>query len=187
MDELLKKIPPEICWAITAKALTGLVVLRLMKARPLLGMEKGIIAPVRAWEKFLEINAKIWGESGRKFLPWVEQMFNMPVDDVIGTAKLRSVAATLVIGPELKYEFVEETRDRIVIKTPICTWMERLKELIENPEYIHIPDLSSCAAGCQAWNEEGLKAIDPKLNFKLTKAMPRGDPYCEIVIEFQEE
>jgi len=35
--------------------------------------------------------------------------------------------------------------------------------------------------------EEGLKAINPKFTYKFTKVMPRGGPYCEVVIEFKEE
>ena len=49
------------------------------------------------------------------------------------------------------------------------------------------PELMVCPAGDQAWGEEGLKVIDPKLTYKVTKAMPWGDPYCEDVIEFKEE
>lgn len=49
------------------------------------------------------------------------------------------------------------------------------------------PELSACPEGHQANAEEGLKAINHKLSNKLTKAIPRGDPYCEEIFEFKNE
>ena len=67
-----------------------------------------------------------------------------------------------------------------MIRYTKCPWLERYKEFELDPELI------ICPAGCQAWCEEGLNAITPKLDYKLIKAMPWGDPYCEGVIEFKE-
>jgi len=184
-EELLEKIPPKKRWELTASILTRFIVLRLLKARPLLGKGEGIIAPVLAYEKYMEINAKIWGESGRKSYPWVKESFNIPVKDAVGAAELVTVAATLTQGPEWEYKIVEAVPERVVYRITKCAFMERLKELVVDPE--HIPDFSSCAAACQAWSEEGVTAISPKLTFTLTKAMPRGDPFCENVYEFKEE
>ena len=58
--------------------------------------------------------------------------------------------------------------------------MSRYKEF--NVDYALIP----CVRGCPAWHDEGLKAINPNLTWKMTKFMPRGDPYCEWIIEFNE-
>ena len=49
------------------------------------------------------------------------------------------------------------------------------------------PALSTCPPGDQAWGDEGFKAVNPKLTYKVTKAVPWGDPYCEFVYEFKEE
>ena len=181
MEELLENIPAEMHWAITAKILTRLSVLRIHKARPLLGIGEGIIAPIMGWEKYDEINAKIHGEGGKRVLPYVKETFNIPVEDAIGAAKLYIVAVPLHRGPETKMEIVEKSRERVLLRCTKCPWLERVKELKGKLE------LMVCPEGDQAWAEEGLKAINPKLTYKLTKAMPRGDPYCEVVIEFKEE
>lgn len=99
MAELLEKIPAEKRWAITAKILTGLTILRGSKTMvPLLGIGEGIIAPVMGWEKWEEIQRKIWGEGGQNFAPWVKETFNIPVEDAMEAAKLVTVIAPLLGG-----------------------------------------------------------------------------------------
>ena len=181
VEELLEKIPPEKRWAITAKALTRLLGFRVILTRPLLGRGEGIFSPILGWKKHEEILDKIFGEHGKRFIPWVKDTFNIPVEDAIGAAKLVIVAATLLTGPELQYEIVEETRERVVIRRTQCVWLERRNE------YYVDTKLMTCPPGHQANSEEGLKAVNPKITYTLTKAIPWGDPYCEDVIEFKEE
>ena len=178
---LLENIPAEKCWAITAKILTTLFALRVIPTRPLLGRGEGIISPILGWEKHEEIQEKIFGEHGKRFIPWVKETLNIPVEDAVGAAKLVIVAATLLMGPQLQYEIVEATRERAVLRRTQCVWIERSKECEADTE------LLTCSPAHQANSEEGLKAINPKLTYKLTKAIPWGDSYCEEVIEFKEE
>jgi hypothetical protein len=84
-------------------------------------------------------------------------------------------------GPEMESKTVEATPERCVWRVTKCTWMERYKECEVDPAFI------PCVHGDQAWGDEGLKAVNPKLTYTITKAMPRGDPYCEGIIEFKEE
>jgi hypothetical protein len=181
-EELLEKIPVEKRWAITAKILTGLTVLTGSNIMPaILGTEEGVFAPVWGWEKYNEINNKIFDRGGRKLFQWVKERFNMPVENAVDAAKVVLVAAKLLEGPEYSAEIVEATPERAVIRVTKCAWMERYKELEMNPELI------VCDKTDQVWVEGGLNAINPKITFKPTKAMPRGDPYCEGVYEFKEE
>ena len=182
MAELLEKIPAEKRWEITAKILTGLTVLRGSKTMvPLLGKGEGIFAPVMGFEKFAEIMKKIFCEGGRKFYPWVKETFNISVKDAIGAAKLVDVVGDLLTGPEWEGEFVEQTPERVIWRDTKCPWWERYKEFEVDPV------LRTCESGCHAWVGEGLKAVNPKITFKLTKSLPLGDPYCEFVWEFKEE
>jgi len=181
-EELLEKIPPEKRWAITAKTLWRFTVLRGDKIiAVILGKGEGIIAPVMGAEKWKEINEKIYSDGGKMFYPWVKETFNIPVEDALGAAKLVIVAAVLIQGPENKYELVEATPERAVDNTTNCVTWERYNEFEVDPEH------RACDSACQLWAEEGLKAVNPKIAFKLTKAMPRGDPYCEDFYEFREE
>ena len=182
MVVLLDKFPAEKRWEITTKALTRLYVLRMKKTgATLLGKGKGITALLLGREKHQEIQEKAWGEGGTHKLPWVKETFNIPVEDAIGAAKSVIVAAYLVHGPELDRKIVEATPERAVLRTTKCAWTERYEEL--EVDFV----LQDCESGHVGWCEAGLKLINPKITYKMTKAIPRGNPYCEEVIEFKEE
>ena len=182
-EELLERIPPEKRWAITAKILSSLHVMRGEKLIvPELGKGEGIISPIWGAEKWTEIHVKIYRDAAKLMFPMFKEMFNIPVKDAIGAAKLNNSVGSLLMGPEFTYEFIEETRERIVGRVTKCTWMERFKELEVDPAFI------TCDKGpCQLWCEEGLKAVNPKITYKATTFMPRGDPYCEGIFEFKDE
>ena len=181
VEELLENIPTEQCWAITAKILLTISVLSGVKTvMPIMGTEEGFISPVRGLKKFQEITDKIVTEAGKKMMPMVKERFNIPVDDAIEAAKLSIVYVELAYGPEWEREIVEATPERAVVRWTKCPWMERYKEYKVTPEFI------VCPSNHQTRAEEGLKAITPKLTYKLIKAMPWGDPYCEEIIEFKE-
>ena len=182
MAELLKKIPAETRWAITAQVLTRFIISRSLRTgAPLLGKGEGITLLLTGREKLNEIQEGTWGKGGTLRLPWVKETFNIPVEDAIGAANVVKVAATLLAGPEYEIEIVEAIPERVVIRRPQCPWWNRHNELASDLA------LRVCESGHIGWTEEGLKELNPKLTYKLTKALPWGDPYCEEVIEFKEE
>jgi len=181
VDDLLNKISAEKRWAITAKILTRVSVLRGSKTMPsVLGKEVGILAPVWGWEKWVEILVKIYGDLGQKMLPWFIEILNIPVEDTVGAAKLSIVAWTLFSGPEVEAEIIEATSERAVVNITKCSWWERFKELDVNPE------LRGACNACKVWCEEGLRAINPKITYKLLRTSARGDSNCEVVIELKD-
>jgi len=183
MEELLEKIPPEKCWAITAKTLSRLSVLRGSKIMPsTLGKVNGVISPVWGWEKWQEILNKVYTERSRRLHLSVNEKFNVPVEDAIGAAKLEMIVLRLFMGPEYRDELVETTPEKTVIKITKCPWDERFKEFDVDPTL-----RGACEVHQEAWHEEAFKAINPKISGKLVKSMSKGDPYCEVVIEFKEE
>jgi len=185
VEELISKIPPERCWEITAKTLTGLQVLRGEKSvAPLLGMGEGIIAPVMGAEKWQEIHIKIYSDGGKQMFPWVKETFNIPVENAIDADSLLEVVSVLMLGPEggsESGEFVEKSLERVVWRINKCVYMERYKEF--DVDFTLIP----CIRSCPEFFGEGFKAINPKIKYKMMKKMPEGDPYCEYIIEFKEE
>jgi hypothetical protein len=183
MAELLEKIQLETCWAITAKTLTSFVISRMKKtSTPFLGKEEGILSLLSGWDKEVEIKDKIWAEGGRKMFPFVKDTFNIQVEDAISAAKLGTVAATLVQGPECTTEIVEATPEKTAFRITKCAWWERWFK-----EFGVDPGLIPCPSSCQAYFREGFKAINPKLTVEMMMAMQKGDLYCEYVVEFKEE
>jgi hypothetical protein len=181
-ETLLEQIPVETCWARTAKMLTAFFALRGEKIiLPILGKGEGIVSPIWGWEKWLEILYKIWAEAGKKFLPQVTEMLNIPIKDAIDANNLVVVAGILTTCSEWEYEQVKVTKEKAVIRTTKCAWMERYKEFEVAPEF------RPCHLACQGFWAEGFKEINPKIIFKFTKALPKNNMYCEWVIEFKEE
>lgn len=181
MAKLLEKIPPKKRWAITAKTLTRLLVMQGSKIfAPTLGKGEGITSPVLGAEKWTEIIEKIYSDGAGKMFPWVKERFNIKVEDAIGANNLSTVVSRLQNGPEMEFEIVEATPERVVSRVTKCAWWERYKEL----EVDHT--LRTCDAVDKLWGEVGFKTINPKITYRLTKAMPRGNPYCEFIFEFKE-
>jgi hypothetical protein len=182
-EELLEKIPPEKRWAITAKNLWRFIILRGDKIiAPDLGKDEGIFAPVMGAEKWDELSNTVFAKGGKKMFPQIKEMFDIPVEDAIGATKLSIVFGTLFMGPEFlsAIEIIEETRERVVLRYKCPHW-ERYKEFDVDPAII------PCGAGHQLLGSEGLKVVNPKITYKLTKALPWGDPYCEDVYEFKDK
>jgi hypothetical protein len=181
-EELLKKIPAEKRWAITARALIRFSVLRGSKSMPtILGKEEGIISPVWGWEKWVEILTKVMAEGAKRFYPRLKEWFNIPVEDTKDVMNLLHIVSTLQQGPEYKTETVEESRERSVRRLTKCMWGEMLNELEVDPE------LRGACNICTVWVGEGVKAVNPKISVKRTKATLWGDPYCEFIYELMEE
>ena len=178
---LLEQIPAEKGWEITTNALLNLLFVRGSKTLvPLLGIGEGVIAPVMGWEKFKEVNNKVFSEINNKLRLWIKETYNVPVEDAMGADKLSTIWCYLQSGSEWEFEIVENTRERVVSRTIKCPWWEKYKEFKVKPE------LSLCEPVHHLMNE-GLTAINPKITKKLTKSMPRGDPYCEDITELNEE
>jgi hypothetical protein len=179
---LVEKIPAEKCWKITTNALLNLLFLRGSKSVvPLMGKGEGVFAPVMGWETFKEINTKIFVETWKRFMPWVKETFNIPVEDAIDSAKLGVVVGKLNSGPEWEKEIAEANTERSVSRITKCPWWEKYKELGVKPE------LTLCEPVCEAFFSEAIEEINPKITSKLTKSMPSSDPYCEWIDEFKEE
>jgi len=116
MEELLEKIPPEKCWEITSKILWIFIVLRGLKIIEIIsGKDEEVIAPVLAWDKYEEINEKIFGDGGKQLLPWAKETFSIPVKDAIDAANLVTVVGALMQGPEYTTEVVKATPEKAIL------------------------------------------------------------------------
>ena len=165
-EAFLEKIPVEKRWEIAAQSYTGGCMAYIQVLLGIVGKEK-----------LAEIEAKMWGEGMKTFFLNLKEEFKIPVEDAVDAANLTDVFTILTLGPECEIERIEETENRVVERWTKCPWWESAKQFGITAQY-------DCS--CSAWTEEGLKAINPKLTATLTKARPRGDPYCEYVYELKE-
>jgi len=84
------------------------------------------------------------------------------------------------MGPETILKIIKATPERTVLRMTKCTCWKTYNEFEVNPAF------RNCDLSHQAFMEDGLKVVSPQFSFKVTKAMSRGDPTCEFVIEFKE-
>jgi hypothetical protein len=166
--EIIDNISAETRWTIAGQNWTGGMTYIGMMLEPILGMEK--------WQGIMN---EFWAGGGKMMFPQMKEAFNIEVKDAIGGYKLLAVVASLPAGPEFEDEMIEVTPERVVWRTRKCAWMERAKEFGVDLKTM------TCPAAHQLWGEEGLKAVDPRFTHKMTKWMPKGDPYCENIIEFK--
>ncbi len=130
-------------------------------------------------KKLEDILTRLWGAGGEQFYPIVKDSFNIPVDDAAGAVKLANTAGRVGLGPEYEFETVEETSTRAIRRVTKCPIRERFKQYEIKPEF------SVCAVPCGAFAGRGIKAVNPNIDFKLTKAPEWGDSYCEFVYELK--
>jgi hypothetical protein len=127
-------------------------------------------------EKWKEIVGPIFTQAGAG-VKAVKDQFGLVGDDAKAASEALILAPLVGFGPEPVIEITEATKDRVVSKQTICPLWNRVEELGLKGD--------PCTFGHICWSEAGIKAINPNLTFQLTKAMPKGDPYCEWVVELK--
>lgn len=166
MSEILEKIPVEDKWAMSSRK----------------GVAVGLMANlggVVGAEKLEEILTNMWSGAGKQVHPLIKEKYNIAVDDAAGAAKLSLVVGGVIIGAEYESEIVEATSERAIRITTKCPWMERFTQYNIDPKF------RVCTTPCAKFVEEGFKAVNPKIDFMLTKSLAKGDPHCEFVYEFK--
>ncbi len=164
MADKVEKVPAETRWAIAAQSLTGAT----------MATQKALLDAV-GQEKYNEIVEQNWDAAG-KASKQIADALGLAASDAKAAAETVDVVATVAMGPEFKLETVEATAERAVVRTTECPWWNRAKEFGLSDDF--------CAAD-PAWHNGLVKSFNPKLSVTLTKAMMRGDPYCEWVYELQ--
>jgi hypothetical protein len=167
MAEIVDKIPIEDKRVTASMVFSGTAVGLMVRLGSVVGADK-----------LEEILTGMWSGAGKRSHPNIQEKYNITVEDAAGAAKLSYVVGCTSLGPEYKSEIVEANPKKAVRKTTKCPWMERYTA------YNIAPEFRVCATPCAKYVEEGLKVVNREITFKLRKAMPRGDPYCEFVYEF---
>ncbi len=162
MYEPLEKIPAIQRWEIAAKALTG--------AHTALA---NAFIEIVGEEKYHEINSQIWQQGGMAAKEFANSL-GMSADNAQSITEISLLFAFATMGPEFEMEEIESSETRYVGRTVKCPWHERSKEM-GGP--------LNCDVGHQKWGEGVISALNPDFSFKLSENIPKGDSYCEWIIE----
>lgn len=163
MAEPFEKIPAELRWQMATKGLTGAYVAVSEALRQSLGEEK-----------YDQFDGELWHQAGKGIKEFVDAL-QLPVGDARQLGEAMQLAAQTLTGPESRFEVIEATTDRSVVRVSKCAWYERFKE--------QGVDHDCGAVGHKRWNDGAVESLNPDFVCSIPKAMPRGDKYCEIVLE----
>jgi len=161
----LKKIPMETRWAFASGAFTYTDTL----------LSKALFDQVGR-EAMEEIHRK-WQTAAGQGAKQTANALGLSAQNAKEAAEVISTLTFIYCGPEEKFETVEATPERAVVRCLVCPRANRRKEM-------GITD-DLCSAMSQTWWDSCAKSFNPQLTATLTKAMPWGNPYCEWVIELQ--
>ena len=165
MAEGVEKVPAETRWSIATRALTGAITVISKAMRDVLGQER-----------YNEVWGEIWAEHGRAAKQIADDL-GLSGGDAKSAAETAQLVIIAAMGPEFKFETVEATAQRAVITLTAGPWWNRRQELGISEDL--------CSVACAAFWDALTRSLNPKLTVKLTKAIPRGDPYCEWVLQLQ--
>jgi len=161
----IEKVPAETRWIIATQGLTGVIVAIAKVLRDVVGQEK-----------YNEIWPQIWAEAG-KGSKQVADAFGLAGGDAKSAAETVMLVSVVAMGPEVKAGIVEATAEKAVVRSTGCPYWNRMKELGISDDL--------CSLSDPAYFNAFAKSLNPKLTLTLTKALPRGDSYCEWVYELQ--
>ena len=163
MPSKIETVPEKARWEMATKGLTGAYIAISNAMKQAVGQKK-----------FEDFNGSLWHEAGKEAKQFANT-FGLPSGTATEVEAATHLLAQASMGPEFVFEVVEATQDRCVGRTTQCPWHKRWKE--------QGLDFDPCGVGHQRWADGAVGSLNPNFTFKLTKVMPRGDSYCEWVVE----
>jgi hypothetical protein len=163
MEISVENIPAETRWTIATQAMSG-VMTAYSKA----------LYDVAGPEQFNKMLEQIWEQAGQG-AKQVADALGMKPDDAKSVAETWAIVSAIALGPELKGEIVESSKERTVLRGTGCPFLNRVTE------YGITEDLLT--AGNAAYCEALTNSLNPNVKMTHTKRMHLGDPYCEWIFE----
>ena len=159
----IEDIPAEQRWEIAARAASAIPFAYDIAFREAIG------------EKYDEIERPIYIEAGKEFKN-LASVLGLPAGNAREISETFGIIMTILIGPEVKTETIEEGDDRTVGKVTQCPTLNRAMEMGFDPKIVAL-------TACQTYGKSAIENLNPGFTQHLNKSMCSGDPYCEMVIE----
>ena len=161
----LEKIPMATRWAITSG---NFVYFQISD-------NKALFDKV-GQEKYNEIKKKSGLTVGARNKKRSEN-FGFTGNNAKSVAAMATALVTMYYGPEEKFEIVNATAEKALVKCVNCAYWNTAQARTITDD--------TCSAWSQFWWEGFVTAMNPKLTLKLVKARPWGDSVCEWALELK--
>jgi hypothetical protein len=159
----LKDIPAETRWAIAAKSATAMPWAYGIAFQDVIGKER-----------FYEIAKQIWIEAGKES-KGMANLLGLPAGNAKEVDNTWGIIGSILDGPEIKWDIIEENEERVVTRITGCPFLNRAREMGI--------DSSDAFGSCQAYNKSVVENLNPKYTQRFESGMCLGAPYCESIVE----
>ncbi|MBC7247606.1 MAG: L-2-amino-thiazoline-4-carboxylic acid hydrolase [Actinobacteria bacterium] len=130
------------------------------------------------FEEALEADLEVWKKYGLVILRRMARMLGIELDPKnppdLPTVNFLLETISLIDGSECQGEVTPE--GEILFRVRRCSWWENLRNSGRH-------DLVPCEHIDEVIYRHWLQALDPGLDFEITRSLPRGDACCEWVIK----
>ncbi|MGF7119600.1 hypothetical protein [Methanobacterium oryzae] len=167
----IENIPAELRWEIAAKSASAMPFAQERVYRAVLGEKYKKIEPMLEAADF-----ELRIESGKQISNMAKEL-GLPYETAEDVDNTQSIASKILLGPELKYETVKSSSDQVQTHITGCPVLNRAREMEVDTEFLF--------DHCVAQNKSTVENLNPKYTQRITKAMCRGDPYCETCTELK--
>lgn len=122
-----------------------------------------------------DIDLKVWKRYGPIIIKRIKKTLSIEDDSLDSFLKILEILCTI---DGTQFEIVEKSHDKAILRVIYCPWWENLKRSKrEKLVRCDIVDKEIFPGWAESFN--------PKLEFKLTKALPDGQDSCEWIISLK--
>jgi hypothetical protein len=161
----LEDIPAEMRWAIAAKSASAMPFAFSMAFQEIIGKEK-----------FDEVARKMWIEGGKEAKSLAD-MIRLPIGNAIEVDDSWGLISSILYGPEIKWDVIEENEDLRITRITGCSFLNRAMEMGIDP--------NDGFGGCQAYNRSIVENLNPKYTQRFESGMCLGAPFCRSIVELK--
>jgi len=127
------------------------------------------------YEAANKINREVWRRCGPILVREMKRMFRIEGKTF---AEVRILFGSILELDGTTFTFESSDDQHLVVRISRCVWYENLKRAGRH-------ELHDCMKIDLALLPTWLEAIDPRLEFRFARAIPRGDECCEIVLNYR--
>lgn len=168
----IDNFPAELRWKIAAQSASSLLLTHEKVYKDILGPDYKKIQPLMD-----TINYISWIQDGKN-ASILSKYLGLPAKTAEEIEKTNELVSKILYGPEIKYKKIYAVGHHAKSQITSCPFLNRSKEIDFESE--------SLFENCNAYHETFVNNLNPKYSKKFTKAMCKGDEYCEAVTELKE-
>lgn len=134
------------------------------------------VEKAHGYDEALKMDLEVWSSWVQILCKRIKRVTGIEGDDLLSIVKVIKLASEIE-GSD--FEVVEMGDNRAVLRCANCRWYENLKKAGRT-------DRVPCDEIEEAIWPSFAKALNPKMQVKQLKSMPRGDESCDFLVEIKE-